>query len=284
MLWFALALLFAAFSSAQFALLKKWMKQGEEWGFAGGAFLLSGLLLLAASAARGFPAIGDGFAGAAIATVLLNFAAAWLYLRALMESELSRTMPLLSFTAVFAIFTSWAIIGESVSALGAAGILAAVGGAYLLNAGGGATALEPFRLLFTRRESLYMLGVALIFSVSSVYDKVVFLNTDELFGSGAVNLSLGLVFLAYSAVLGGKGMLALDARRMAIVAGFIAAAAALFALALGMQQVAYVSAVTRASSLFSVIIGAAFFGERDIRVKMAGALLLAAGGALLLLA
>src|SRR3989338_6919368 len=79
------------------------------------------------------PRIDAGFWSVMAVIIPLEILAWILYIKAIRESQLSLVAPIISFTPVFLVATSFLIIGELPSLSGLAGILLVASGAYILN-------------------------------------------------------------------------------------------------------------------------------------------------------
>ena len=183
MLWIFLALLGAVANAAYFIIIKKYIPALDPGILTGIGFTLGGILLFTLSAFRGFPAIGPEFLPAVAITVVLNICGLSLIFRALSSSDLSLSVPMLSFTPVFLIGTSYVILHEVPSFFGFLGICIIVSGSYVLNISAGHEhILDPIRSMLRNRASWYMLLVAFLFAVSINFDKIALLNSDPFFG------------------------------------------------------------------------------------------------------
>lgn len=97
-----------------------------RFGLAG---LLMTPLLAGLPALSGLPA---QFWWALAVLVPLEVLAILLYMTAIRDHPLSLTLPYLAFTPVFVIGVAWVLLGERVSARGAAGVLLVVAGVALI--------------------------------------------------------------------------------------------------------------------------------------------------------
>lgn len=134
-----------------------------------------------------------------LTTGLLNIIAVVFYYKALKSTDISLAVPMLFFTPIFLIVTSFIFLKELPSIFGISGILLIVIGSYILNMTKNIRHLsDPFKNIFETKGIFYMLIVAFIFSISSNFDKLVVQNSDPYFGSSLVNLLLGCFFLGLS--------------------------------------------------------------------------------------
>ena len=208
-----------------------------------------------------------------------------LYMEAIRISPLSLTLPLLSFTPVFIILTGYLILGERPSWQGVSGILLVVAGGYLLHWPAISQGLlAPFRALFRKKGSLLMLGVALIYAVTSVLGKKAILLSEPLWFAGTYFVILGLFVpsvlgLFFRPPLGRflrlrpHGILLLGLTQALMVIAHMKA--------ISLAPAAYMIAVKRTSILFGILFGGAFFRETHLRVRLLAASVMLAGVALL---
>jgi len=228
----------------------------------------------------------DGFFWLTIAALLpLEIIAILLYMKALQISPLSLTVPFLSLTPAFTIFTSFLILGELPNPSGLIGICFIVAGAFALNIhllkrG----ALQPLRQILSERGSLLMVVVAFIYSITSVLGKAAIRHSSPAFmGICYIPLiSLALLPLALR-----KGMGGAQLKSGGQWFFLIGACQALMALChfkgISMILVSYMISVKRLSLLFGVAFGGIFFHEEHIRQRLAGSLLMLAGVVLIVI-
>jgi len=281
--WFPLALLCALAWSAADAFSKRALRDHSppsvlwvRWAYA--------LPLLGAAALSGpLPPIEPPFWAVLLFSSPLEIAAGLLYLEAIRSSPLSLTVPLLAWTPVFTALFSFALLGEVPGPAGAQGILFVAAGSYLLTWTGKGSLLNPFRALLRERGSRCMLAVALIYSVTSALGKIGVRATSPVFFGFTYSLFVTVVY---------AGVLAFRAKPAAVLAvrpdrwlAAVGIAAGIMMLlhftAIEMTQVAYMIAVKRSSLLFTVLLGAVFFGERQTVRKLLGAGIMFAGVVLL---
>ncbi|MFA6461171.1 MAG: EamA family transporter [Candidatus Woesearchaeota archaeon] len=287
MIWFVLALLAAFFDASYYAAIKKYLQKIDENALAAGALLISFVILFTISLIRGIPTFNLTFILAILANAILDIISIKLYLKALKYTDLSLAMPMISFTPIFLILTSFIILRELPSYLGLLGILLIVIGSYLLNFKKGKySLLQPLKEIWHNKGLFYMLIVAFIYSLTSVFDKVVMVNSDPYFGSALLRLIPGIFFL----VLALRNKTSLPKERPVkkytafIVAGIITALATItINIALTMQIVPYVISLKRTSILLSVIYGGVLFKEKSMWQRLTGALIMVAGVIIILL-
>jgi drug/metabolite transporter (DMT)-like permease len=281
-MWVVLALVAAIGSATQDVFDKKLLLRGISPYLLGGAqYFLGGIILLLFAITEGIPQLSGIFWAAVATTVTLNIAAQLLQFRALKMGDVSLVSPMLAFSPIFLILTSFVILGEKPSALGVVGIFIVVAGSYVLNSGLSRSAGNVFRAVRDNPAGVSMLIVTLIFSISSNFDKIATVSTNPLFASAIIDMTLGASFflLAY---LTASLQLPSGSRNSAfwflIAAGVITGTTVWASnAALSLQIVPYVIAVKRLSVVFSVLYGMVIFKERDIKERLLGAALMLIG-------
>ncbi len=222
------------------------------------------------------------------AALPLEVLAEVLYVLAIRDSPLSLTLPYLAFTPVLVTISGYLLLGETVSAQGLTGILLVVMGAYLLN-------LEHARLMWPRtwfaplvailqeRGSRYMLGVAVIYGVTSVLGKGAMQYMPTASFGAFYFASVGLATLVVFALWQPAALRTLALPRPAhlLVAGLMGVMIVTHFLALALVETAYMISVKRVSILFGILLGALVLAERHLaRNLLAGAMMV--GGVVLI--
>jgi drug/metabolite transporter (DMT)-like permease len=215
------------------------------------------------------------------AALPLEVLAEVLYVLAIRDSPLSLTLPYLAFTPVLVTISGYLLLGETVSAQGLAGIGLVVVGAYVLNLEHARpksprTWFEPLMAILRERGSRFMLGVAVIYGVTSVLGKGAMQHMS--FASfGAYYFALvGTATLIAFALWQPNSLRTLVRPRPAhlLVAGLMGVMVLTHFMALALTETAYMIAVKRLSILFGIVLGALFFAERHLaRNLFAGALM-----------
>lgn len=285
--WLPLALISAFAIATADALTKRHFSTEDPWDAAAARFVWSGILLAPWAWSAWTPPLDPVFWIWVLALVPLDMLAMGIYVRAITTAPLSHTLPYLSFSPVFSMLIAYALLGEQVSAFGAAGVVLITAGAYLLN---GATLsrggwFSPLRAMVSERGPRLMLLVALIFGVTGVLGKgAVQYMPGAAFGAlYAVLLALGT---AVAMVASGRSPWTIARRRPFAVGGVAAAMAIMVAthfVAIEQVAAAYMIAVKRTSMLAGLLYGAWWFRELELGRNLAAAALMLAGVALILL-
>ena len=282
--WLPLALLCAFFLAAADTGTKRWLSGFTAAELVMARFVLSALILLPFLLGNFPPLPPAAFWGWVGAALPLEVLAMVLYVLAIRDSPLSLTLPYLAFTPVFSTLNGWLLLGETVSLRGLAGILLVVAGAYALQLehvrlARPRTWLAPLAAIGRQRGSRYMLGVAFIYGVTSV------------FGKGALTyMPASALGPFYFVLLGAFSLLVFALRepkalrvlvrpdwRQWLVAALMAAMAVTHFLALERVATAYMISVKRVSILFGILFGALLFGEDRLAQHLLAAAAMLAG-------
>ncbi len=277
MYWFLLSLMCAFFSASQAAYGKKLAMRGQHMLIAWVVFFFStpffGAYLIFKKVP--FPEISPRFLLLLLAVVLLNILANTLYFKALKVGQLSRDLPLLSLSPIFMMLTTYLMVGQKITPLGAVAIVVMVIGSFVLQRENGSSikvmALALWRVAGTR----LMLMVALIWSISANMDKLCINEVGSLWYPFLFSLSFGIVFLPL--LLYKKVPIWSETRiywKQFLMLGLINALAILpQMLAVEVApHVAYVVSIKRGGYLlFGIIFGAVFFKERNLGWRIFGA-------------
>ena len=307
MLWVLLAIIGAISNAAFYIIIKNHITTRDPRVLTVLGFLLGGLILLGISAVQGIPAIGPAYYSAVAASAVLNIVSLVLVFRAMKSSDLSLSMPMLSFTPVFLIGTSYLLLHEMPSAAGMSGICSIVSGSYVLNISAEHEHfLDPVKSMIRNRGSWYMLIVAFLFAVSINEDKIAMLNSDPVFGMAFTLLSISgafAVIVVVSAKIKGRCLLHPAARdpgtpghltgpvfsvmpycMPAVLIGIFAATESIsINIAYTLQIAPYVIAIKRLSIIFMVLYGIFVCAENEVRTRLLGSVLMVGGAVIILL-
>lgn len=199
----------------------------------------------------------------------LNILATLLYIRAISQSDLSITLPLLSFTPVFLLFTSPVMVGDVPTLPGYLGVLFIFSGSYLLGIKDRTTVLSPLKAIVREPGARTMFLVALIWSVAANMDKIGVMSTSPFFWAVCVQsfISLGLCIVLWfnrSALRGRTG----NSLKMLLLIGFFTGAGFIFQMsAIKIGLIPYVIAIKRTSIIMGVLVGGLYFMEKDFKTR-----------------
>lgn len=280
MLWPVLALLTASCESMKDLFGKKSLGRVDEYMVAWALRFFALPFLLPLLFVIDIPTLGSEFWPALVVDGSLNVVAALLYMRALKISDLSLTVPLVTFTPLFLLVTSPLIVGEFPSPYGLAGIALIVAGSYTLNIRQRhAGFLAPMRALLRDRGPRLMLVVAAIFSITANVDKIGVQNSSPLFWSITLSAFMTLSLFPLMLLRSRSGAVELrENLRGLVLIGLFSALTTIFQMtAIQLTLVAYVIAIKRTSAIFSVLLGHLVLREQGLRERLAGATLMVAG-------
>ncbi|RNC65841.1 MAG: DMT family transporter [Desulfuromonadales bacterium] len=285
-LWLPLTLFCAFALATSDALVKRALANHNEFLILWLRLLFALPLLLVALPFVTVPPLTRDFFIASLVALPLEALAMVLYVRALKLSPLSLTLPFLALTPVFLLVVPFIILGEQITIAGGAGILLVAAGSYILNLNEREKGLlAPLRAIRREPGSLCMIGVALIYSVTSTLGKKAVSSSAPLFFSLCYLPALTLL-LTPVALWGGRRELKTLATggilRAAVAPGLLYGMMFLSHMtAVSLTNVAYMIAVKRTSLLMGVLYGHLLFREPGIRHRLPGALLMLAGVALI---
>jgi drug/metabolite transporter (DMT)-like permease len=281
-LWIVLSLTSAFSLATSDALTKRIITPANEYAIAWLRIVYSLPMLATALAFTPIPSLDATFYLAFCAALPLEIAAILLYYKALRVSPLSLSLPFLSFTPVYLMLFSWLFMGDKVSAAGAAGIMLIALGGYGLNLSAlRAGPLGPLKAVLRERGSLYMLAVSLIYSATSALGKLAITHSSPAFFGAAYYLALAICLLPVVIILSGGRQFFTEfkgtARAAFLPGAFDAVQSVTHFFAVSMANVAYMIAIKRSSLLIGSVYGFLLFGERNVRERLIGSLLMFVG-------
>lgn len=285
MLWVLYALISGFFFATADAFTKKASDKIDDYVLVLSRFMF-GVPLLLLLFVIPIPTIGAAFWYAFAAMVPIETLSYVLYIKSIKASQLSLVVPLLSFTPVFLVLTSFVMLGEFPTLVGLIGILLVVIGTYVLNLKGLRHGiLAPAKSIISNRGSVYMLIVAFLFSITSNLSKIIVQNSSPLFSMIMYLSSVSIAFFIISLILSGKKIFQLKTEFKSLLpVGFFYSLMSLFHnLAITLAIVPYVMSIKRSSSLFSVFYGHFWFKDGNIKMRGFGALTMFIGAVLIIL-
>jgi uncharacterized membrane protein len=280
MLWLIFALLTAVFDSFKNVFSKISVKNINEYVAAWSLSFFALLLLVPALLITGIPVLGEQFWITVCLNSCLLAAASLLYMKALKAGDLSVTAPMVTFTPLFLLLTSPLILGEFPSIMGLVGIMLIVLGSYLLNLKEQKKHfLAPFKALVSDKGPRLMLAVAMIWSISSLIDKVGVVNSSPIFYAAASSAMISLIFLPFMIVFARKDMHHIvTSAKVLVPIGLCSGLVLIFQMtAINLTLVSYVISIKRLSVILSVLWGFLLFREHGIRDRLLGASVMVAG-------
>jgi drug/metabolite transporter (DMT)-like permease len=287
MVWLVLAILTAFFESLKDVKSKQSLVYLDEYWVTWATQVIAVICLLPMLWINGIPTIQPGFWLALVVGGSLNVVAFLLYIQAIKAADLSLTVPLIALTPLFMLVTSPIIVGEFPGPPDAIGVIMIVIGSYILNLQPGNLQANdaprdfwaPLRSLIANPGCRKMLMVAGIWSITANLDKVGVANSSPFFWSVSL----------FAFVAGGISLILIWRRAklppqlgrywplLVLTGAFSAAAIGFQMVAITLAPVTQVIAVKRMSSLISILFGYFLFGEKNIRSRLTGGIVMIAG-------
>ncbi|MGB5054093.1 MAG: EamA family transporter [Nitrospirales bacterium] len=227
------------------------------------------------------PLLGPRYGWALLIGGTLNILAMFQFMRALQSSDLSLTIPFVSFTPLFLLITSPFLVGDIPRTQDIVGIFCIVGGAYVLHIQSiHHGLLAPLFANFREPGPRRMLSVAFIYSLTSNFDKIGVQNSSPLFWSLSISIVMTIGFVFLLRFLPAKNIAAPHPTTLGIlllVGLFQTIGLLVHNTALSLGPVPSVIAIKRSSILFAVIWGYIFLKEKFVGERLIGAALMMIG-------
>ena len=278
--WFIYALIGAISQALFYFFDKRLLKKFGVFSLAAIIKIAPGIILIIISLSRGIPSLGPNLSFAIVMTAGLNVFAAILLFKALKQEDLSLAVPIISFTPLFLIATSWIILGEVPSDKGIIGIIFIVIGSYVLNIKGSLKNIfSPIKSILSNKAVLFMLGVAFLYSISSNFDKMVVLNSDTTFGHSLVYFLSGAILLITALAKKDKFIGPMKNGWKLLLGAMIFSALITIAMnnAYELTIVPYAISVKRTSVIFAALFGFFFLKEKNILPRLLGTVIMVIG-------
>ncbi|GJL50301.1 MAG: hypothetical protein NPIRA01_15280 [Nitrospirales bacterium] len=282
MLWLSFALLAALSESLKDLFSKQGLHytQPHVAALAASAFAFP-ILLCFFFLTSELPVIGPRYWEALLFGGILNVLAFIQFMRALQASDLSLTIPFITFTPIFLLFTSPWIVGEFPGFLGFLGILLIVGGSYILSIQDARMSLlDPFLAMLKESGPRRMLSVAAIYSLTSNFDKIGVQHSSPIFWSLSINVFMVVSLFSIFLIIRTPKIDHDQPCKISIlmfIGLFSAATLIAHNMALSLASVPSVIAIKRTSALFAILWAFLVLREANIRQRFIGATLMVIG-------
>ncbi len=280
--WVILSLISAFSLATSDALTKKALTYNNEYIVAWFRLLFAVPFLFCIWIFIPQPELDIKFYKAFVFALPLEILAMVLYIKALKVSPLSLTLPFLSLTPVFLILVSYVVLEEKVSLQGGIGVIFLAAGSYTLNLHEMRDGIfKSFKAITKEKGSIFMIFVALIYSITSSLGKMAIEHSSPLFFGTTYFIVMTIIFTPVALMMGGN-----EAKKF--VAGkqykglffpglFYSIMIASHMLAMSLTKVAYMISLKRTSVMIGVLYGYFIFKEKNIRERLSGALLMFIG-------
>ena len=241
-------------------------------------------ILLAALLYSGLPELGANFFLLAIPQSLVIAFTSIIIAKAYKESDASIVTPMYAVSPVLVLATSFMILGETPSLLGAAGVLLIAFGAYTLKINRKDSLLDPIRKLWEERGVQLILVVVLIYSVTANTDKIgVNMSSPVMWPLTIYTLSsLFMLPVMISKSGDWRKKVKTEWKPLALLGSMGGIAIILQMTAVKLTLVSYVVSIKRLSIPLTVILSYFMLQEKQDTAKRIMASTLMAAGALLI--
>ena len=278
--WIAYSFLTAFFESLKDVLGKKSLEKCNEYIVAWSLRIFAFPFILPLLVFTKEMELGSRFWPALLAGGALNIVTTILYMKAIKTSDLSVTVPMVTFTPLFLLLTSPFIVGEFPSLKGVFGILLIVMGSYLLHLKEKKKGLlAPFKAIVKEKGPRLMLVVAFIWSITSNIDKVGIQNSSIVHWAIAMHIFSIFAMIPVVWVTSRSSMSQVWKRQKVLFPmGFVNALKYIFQMAaIQLTLVAYVISIKRTSAILSVVLGFLIFKEKGFRERLTGSVIMILG-------
>ncbi len=285
MLGIFLSLCAAILDSFKNVFMKKTLKDISVYSIAWIFRTVPLIVFVPALFIMGIPNIETGFWTALIFSGILNVVGTILFVKSIKKTDISVAIPLLSFTPVFLIFTSFLMLNELPNLLGIAGILLIFAGSYSLNLKKDFHGFfYPFKEILRNPGAVLMLATAFIWSLTANFDKIGITQSSPFFWGVLIHIfiSIGLLPFLFK---NGYSIEKIKRKWLLILGIGIFPGIGLLCqyIALELTLVPYVISIKRTTILFSVIFGGVFLKEKHMKKRILSALLMLLGISLITL-
>lgn len=286
MVWYLSAILAGFFVALSDALNKKYLSfLGYPYMIIartlGSLPFLFPIFLILTYYYRGFDYFNLPFFSNVSLLLFLEIIATILYMKGIKVSPLSLTLPFLSFTPIFIIFTGYFFLGEKISQEGILGIILVVTGSYFINLPSIKEGiLAPIKAVKKEKGSFLLFQVAFIYSITSVLGKKGILFSNPLWFAGFYFSILGIITTLVVKILYKIKLWEFIKfyYKPILLVGLTQAFMCYFhMISLSHVETAYMIALKRTSILFAVILGYFILRESYILVRLFAALLMFLG-------
>jgi len=287
--WVFLSLASAFFLATSDAIAKKAVHDNNEYLVAWFRLIFTLPVVIAALLFVPIPDLDADFYRAFFLALPIELVTIILYIKALKISPLSLTLPFLALTPVFLIAVSYLVLDETVSLVGGMGILLIAAGSYMLNIEEVRKGMSaPFKAIVREKGSLFMIAVALLYSITSSAGKMAIEHSSPVFFGAAYFIALNIAYIPLGLYMGRHDLKAFIRGKRYISLLLPGLFYGLMVLAhmeaIKLTKVAYMISVKRTSLLMGVLYGYFLFREKNIRERLLGALLMFAGFVLVVIA
>lgn len=282
-MWFYAALSMALISGIYTILSKHALKKIDPIVLYWATILFSTPFIIPFVIRSGIPELNFKFYIGVIASVIFYSVSKIIFNKIIQKNDLSLVYPIISLSPIFALIFSIIILSESYTLAQFFAISITLLGAYVLNISSIKKGfLEPFKLLFKNRISLWMLVSVVLIGIVSVFDKLAINNTfpqNESFAILTQNIIIVVCFIPW--VINKRKIVLpqiIANTRIFILLGFLMASSTLLSfLALGNGEAGLVTSVFRTQVFFVLLFSFIIFRDRPKIETIIGSIIMFAG-------
>lgn len=290
MTWYWFALISAMFSAAAAIFEKKTLFQEDALNFSTTLAIFNVLLSIPILLSVNWA----GLTGISLLVLygksILGMFSFLLVMYGIKNLEISGALPLLVVTPGLVAVAAFLLLGEQLKGLEIVGLVALLVGTYVLQLSHKKDLLEPFKVIFNSKGNRYLIGALLLFTVTSILDKVLLKNyklKPNAFLSFQ-HIFLAINFIVFSLVtrrtnFSLKSTLKNSWKPILLISVFTIIYRLTQIEAVKIGQVALVLALKRVSVFFAVVIGGQLFKEHYLLRKTIATLIMLAGAALVII-
>lgn len=209
---------------------------------------------------------------------------AFLYLKAIKESELSSVLPIQSLWPVLTLLPAWLILREVPNVVATIGIVLTVLGVYALGLKGRSLhhPLQPFR---ESRGSLYMLLAVILVTIAGVLDKIAIQASNAAYYSFVSTIGAVIVLSVVWQLSDANDfhVIKKNVKELSVIGSLQGASYTAYLVALSLGPIAYVSSIRSSNILLGSLLGIFLLKEKLTIAKAISFLLILLGGIMLAL-
>lgn len=280
MIWILFAIITALFASIQNVFSKKNLKEMDEYVVAWSLRFFALPFLIPLLFFIEIPTINTKFWIALFFGLISVILTTILYMKAIKHSDLSLTVPLLTFTPLFLLITSPLIVGEFPTFFGLIGILLIFIGSYVLNIKERHKGyLAPIKALLKEKGPRLMLIVAFIWSIGSNIDKIGVQNSSPIFWVITINIFAAIIMFPIMLYKSSKNLkqIITYSKFLLPVGIFSGLGSIAQMIAINLTLVAYVISIKRTGVALTVLFGWLIFKEKGIKERITGVTIMIIG-------
>ncbi len=291
--WIGFSLLSAFFDTFVHVLSKKALKVNSHYVVSIFMSFLTALFCGLWAYVNGIPSLDLYFFKIAALASVMGGTGMLCFLQGLERSDISFAIPLLCFGPIFSALWEWLLLSNSMTQVGLLGVVIVLIGTYSMELDQVKNGyLAPIKSLSRDSGARLVFIASLIWSLSSMLDKIGVLNTNAVIWTATVNFFMSL-FLFFIGLLTKnivfrpqeftKSILTKNTLLLFSLSLFFALMLVLQMHAFSLTNVAYVLSLKRASILLSVLAGFFFFKEKKIKERLLATIIMIFGGILIIL-